>query len=184
MTFSELILKRESCRSYSDKPVEREKLLACIEAARLAPSACNSQPWRFILVDDQDKKAGIAEYVLEKLSGMNKFAAQASAFVVVLEGKVKLSAKLGGAINDQHYANLDVGGAIGYLTLAATEQGLGTCILGWFDEKKIQKLLGIPAATRIRAVVAFGYPQSDTPRNKMRKRTEDILSINTYNNKE
>lgn len=178
MEFSQLIFARESCRAFAEEAVPREDLLACVEAARQAPSACNSQPWRFLLVDDTEKRAEIADAVVERVSGMNRFAAKASAFIVVLEGKANMSASLGGKLKDQHYANLDVGGAMAYLTLAAADRGIGTCILGWFDEKRIAALLGVPASMRIRAVVAAGIPQKKEPRPKKRFDFTDICDVN------
>src|ERR1035437_7012770 len=161
MTFLELINKRESCRAYKDIKVEREKIISCIEAARLAPSACNSQPWHFVVVDDQQKVKEIASSMYDKLVSFNKFAETSPAFIVVIEEKATLSAKLGGKMKDQHYAPIDIGLATENICLMAAEQNLSTCIMGWFNEKSIKKYLEIGTGKRIRLVIAIGYGKND-----------------------
>ncbi len=180
MNFFELITRRESCRSYLDTPVSREKLVACVEAAGLAPSACNSQPWHFIIVDEADAKKKLLEATVDVIPGMNGFAAQAPAAIIVLEGKATLLARMGGSINHQHYAHMDVGNALAYLTLSATELGLDTCILGIFNENKLKASFDIPESFRVRAVVLFGYPKRPGPRKKSRKALNEILSLNGF----
>ena len=171
--FMDLVFRRESCRDYDDsRPVEREKLVRCLEAARMAPSACNSQPWYFTVVLDREVLPRLAECVQE--GGMNRFASRCPALVVVTEEKANLSARLGGAIKDQQYAQTDVGIAAAHFCLEATDQGLSTCILGWFNEKRIKALLGIPAGSRVRLVLCVGYPARDTLREKKRKTLEEI----------
>ena len=157
-----------------------KKIIACIDAARLAPSACNSQPWKFIVVDDKEKHSKMADFVHDKILGMNKFAEKAGAFIVVVEEKAVLSAKIAEKIKSQNYAQMDLGMATQNLCLMAAEQGLGTCILGWFEEKNIKKLLHIPAGRRVRLVISVGYPETDKIRSKIRKNIDDILSFNDY----
>ena len=130
--FFELIAKRESCRNYSEKEVEREKLERCIEAARLAPSACNSQPWSFTVVNSPELAPQVPSCLQEM--GMNKFTDKCPAFIIIAEEKATLSARLGGKVKDQKYAPIDIGLATAQLCLAATQQGLSTCIMGWFNE--------------------------------------------------
>jgi len=180
MNFFELVNKRESCRAYTEQPVEQEKLMSCIEAARLAPSACNSQPWRFVLVNEQEKVTALAHLLQDKITGLNKFAYDAPAFIVVVEGVAKLSASLGGKVKDQHYAAIDLGIATEHICLAATEQGIGTCIMGWFDEKAIKKLFNIPVGRRVRLVIAFGYSKYPEARKKARKEMQEIVSFNKW----
>ncbi len=183
MDFSELVRRRESCRSYTDRPVPREKLVACVEAARMAPSACNSQPWHFVIVDEPEQQKALAEATDNFIPGMNAFAAQAPASIIVLEGKATLMARLGGSINHQYYAHMDVGNALAYLTLAAADQGLATCILGVFNEKQLKAAFAIPESFRIRAVVLCGYTKREEPRAKRRKALDEILSVNSFNRK-
>lgn len=175
MDFFELIAARESCRSYAQRKVEPEKLQACLEAARIAPSACNSQPWGYTLVTKPELLPQVAK-ALQDL-GMNKFTDQVPAFFVVTEEKANLTATVGSRVKSQEFASIDIGLSVSYLTLAATAQGLSTCIIGWFDEKKLKELLDIPAAKRIRLVIAVGYGAVEKPRPKKRKEMQEILRI-------
>ena len=172
--FFELINKRESCRSYSDRRVSKEDLVKCIEAARVAPSACNSQPWSFVVVNSEEKSPLVAKCT--QSMGMNKFTSEAPAFIVVCEEKANLSANLGGIIKSQHYAQGDVGIAVASICYAATELGLSTCILGWFDEKKLVELLSLPKNKRIRLVISVGFAKNDNIRNKKRKSIDEIMT--------
>lgn len=171
MDFFELARRRESCREYAAKPVEREKLERMVAAARLAPSACNSQPWHFTVV------LGERAHKVAKLvqgAGFNRFAEGCPAFIVINEEPATLSARLGGAVKSQEYAPIDIGLATAHLCFAATGQGLSTCIMGWFQEKKLKALLEIPEKKRVRLVVAVGYATQDKPREKARKPLEEI----------
>lgn len=178
MNFLNLLKKRESIRKYLDKKVEREKIEACLEAARLAPSACNSQPWRFIIVDDDDltKKVGKATY--SKFIPFNRFADAVPAFAVIVAQNRNLSSKFGGMVKDIPYHFIDIGIAAEHFCLQAVEEGLGTCMMGWFNEKEIKKLLEIPQKERIALIIAMGYHENQGPREKIRK---DINSIRSYN---
>jgi nitroreductase len=171
--FFELIAKRESCRNYADRPVEKEKLVSCVGAARIAPSACNSQPWSFVVVNGGELPPRVAKCV--QGNGMNRFADKCPAFIVVVEEKAKLSARVGGIIKSQHYAPIDIGLATAHLCLAATELGLSTCIMGWFNEANLKNLLVIPKSKRIRLVIGAGYAAGDKLRSKVRKPIEDIV---------
>lgn len=172
--FFKLIEKRESCRNFDTRPVSREALQSMVEAARLAPSACNSQPWHFTVVMGE-KAHALAKCTQEM--GMNKFTNDAPAFIVVSEEKAKLSASIAGKVKDQQYAPIDIGLSTAHLCLAATSLGLSTCILGWFSEEKIKSLLGKDAGGRIRLVIAVGYAKTDALRPKKRKDIEEILSF-------
>ncbi len=172
MTFHELALKRESCRLYEDKPVEREKLNACLEAAILAPSACNSQPWRFVAVDDRALAGELAGLTQDKVLPINRFTSQCPAFIVVVESRATLMENIGGKAKDLQLTQTDIGLATAQLCLEAADQGLGTCILGWFNEIKIKARLGIPKQHRVRLVVAIGYPQKQQARQKQRRAFE------------
>jgi nitroreductase len=176
--FLELARKRQSDRSYSDQPVEKEQLLRCLQAARLAPSACNSQPWFFVVVDKpelQDEMAGM-------LSGaiMNKFAGQAPVLIAAVSEKPALIPRLAGYIKKKPYYLMDLAMAVEHLCLQAASENLGTCILGWFNEKGVKKLLGIPRSKRVPLVITLGHPQESTPREKNRKNTEATWSFNSY----
>lgn len=144
MTFQELISLRQSVRKYQDKKVEREKIETLIEAVHLAPSACNSQPWKLIIVDEPVLKNEVAKATFSKAITFNKFAIQAPVIAVLVIEKAKLIAQIGGSLKNQEYPKYDIGIAAGHFCLQAADLGLGTCMIGWFDEKKIQELLHIP----------------------------------------
>ncbi len=180
MNFQELAEKRESCRAYKDIPVEREKLTACIKAAQTSPSACNSQPWGFIVVDDPQIAKQISPILQDGVLPINRFTRNCNAYIIIVEENANLSSKLGGRFKDQDFAQIDIGIASQMICLSAAEQGLGTCIMGWFDEKKLKALTEIPKSKRIRLVLAIGYPESDTARPKVRKPIEEILHFNKY----
>jgi nitroreductase len=171
----DLINKRQSCRKYLDKPVEKEKLIKCIEAARLAPSACNSQPWHFIVVNNKELSSKVAMCVQDKV--MNKFTSECQSFIIVVEESGNLTSRAGSLMKQQDYRSVDLGIATEHLCLAATQQDLGTCILGWFNEKELKKLLNINKLKRIRLVVAIGYSESDVVRKKIRKNIDEIVTF-------
>ena len=129
----DLIISRQSDRKYSDRPVEREKLDRILEAGRMAPSACNAQPWKFILVTDQDLIIKIAEAASAKLIGMNSFVARATAIIVIVREKPNLSSKVGATIKNKDYSLIDIGIATENVCLQAKAEGIGSCIIGWFD---------------------------------------------------
>ncbi len=172
MDFDRLIRMRESCRTFSAVPVEREKLENMIEAARLAPSACNGQPWRFYCVTDPEDVSACAECT--QTMGMNRFASGAQAFIVLCEEKQVNTETIGAGLSGRDYVSVDIGIAASYLTLSAAEQGLGTCIIGWFSAKKLSSLLELPAGRKPRLVIAVGYPANPVPREKRRKDVKDL----------
>jgi nitroreductase len=173
--FFELANRRQSCRKYLDKPVEKEKIINCIKAARLAPSACNSQPWHFVVVNNKELSSKVAECLQDKV--MNKFTSECHAFIIVIEENGNLTSRAGALIKQQDYRSVDLGIATEHICLAATEQNLGTCILGWFNEKELKKLLNISKLKRIRLVVAIGYPESNEIRKKIRKNIDEISTF-------
>lgn len=176
MDFSELVNKRQSDRKYQQKPVDRALLLQCLEAARVAPSACNSQPWKFVVVDEPSLVSEMASAAAGM--GMNKFAFQAPVIVAVVLEKMNLTARIGSVIKDKEYSLLDVGIAVEHFCLQASELGLGTCILGWFDEKRVRKLLKI-ARRRVPLLITVGYPDSPV-RKKVRKKLDEMSCWNVY----
>lgn len=177
MDFSELVKVRQSDRRYTSREVEEEKIGQCIEAARLAPSACNSQPWRFVVVDDAALRSEIADAAASM--GMNGFTAQAPVIVAVVLEKMSLTAAIGSVIRDKEFSLLDVGIAVSHFTLQAADLGLGTCIIGWFNERRVRKALGIPRGKRIPLLITLGYPEGPT-RRKSRKTTPEMSSHNRY----
>jgi len=180
MNFLELVKNRQSTRAFdSEKPVEREKVQKILEAARLSPSACNAQPWHFIVVDDPDLKNKVADAASARLLGMNHFTKQAPVHIVVVEEKVNITSGIGGVVKDKHFAFVDIGIAAAHICLAAEAEGLGSCILGWFNESKVKKLLDIPDSRRVILDILIGYSIQPV-RDKKRKKTEEIISYNNY----
>ncbi len=171
--FLDLVNKRESCRSFKEgETIEREKLINCIEAARLAPSACNSQPWSFVVVDKKELLPQVAN-ATQKI-GMNKFTDKASAFIIVCREKANFTAKVGSVLQETDFQDIDLGIAVTHICYEATAQGLSTCILGMFDDKKLISALELPKNKKIKLVIAVGYSDKDTLRNKVRKTFDEI----------
>jgi len=173
--FMGLCRRRQSCRKYADRPVEPEKLMACVEAARLAPSACNSQPWHFHVVSRPDlvEKIGAATQEF----GANPTMDTAKAFVVITEEHAKLSPTIRGLIDSQYYAHGDVGAAAAIICFEAEEQGLGSCILGSYNRETICRALGVPVEKRVRLVVALGYAENAAVREKARKALDEVVTL-------
>ena len=180
MTFLELARQRQSTREFLDRGIERETIQRCIEAARLAPSACNSQPWKFIVIDEPELRAAVARKLNSRVLGINAFATQAPMLVAIVTEPSKLTARLGAVLKDKAYHLIDLGIATEHFCLQAVEEGLGTCILGWFDEAGVKRLLRVPRWKRLHLMVAVGYAASDAVRQKMRKDVKDILSFDAY----
>jgi nitroreductase len=175
----ELITSRQSDRKYSDKPVEKEKLDRIVEAGRLAPSACNAQPWKFIIATDPELVLKIAEAASAKLIGMNSFVAQAPVIIVIVREKPNMSSKVGATIKNKDYSLIDIGIATENICLQARAEGIGSCIIGWFDERQLRKLLDIPKSKRVELIITLGYSLSDQ-REKRRKPAGDTVSYNKY----
>jgi nitroreductase len=179
MDFLSLTRFRQSDRSYLDKPVEKEKLDRILESARLAPSACNAQPWKIIVVDDPELKDKIADATSEKVIGMNHFTKQAPLHLVIVEESANFTSAFGGFVKKKHFPLIDIGIVAEHICLAAADEGLGSCMIGWFSESKIRKYLTVPSSKRILLVITLGYPAKNT-RTKIRKPTGEIISFNKY----
>lgn len=180
MDFKELIYKRQSVRSYLDRKVEPEKIDLCIEASRMAPSACNSQPWTFIIIDDEPLKEEIAKATYSEVISFNKFTHQAPVIVAVIMEPVNLSARLGTIAKKIDYSYIDLGIAVEHFCLQAADIGLGTCILGWFQAEKVKKLTGIPKNRKVGLLITLGYPKEDNVRTKIRKEKASMSKYNKY----
>lgn len=178
--FLHLISERQSDRAYhADKPIEAEKLDRILEAARLSPSACNAQPWRFIVVNEIDLKNKIADCTSSKVLGMNHFTKQAPVHIIIVEENANFTSNAGSMIKQKHFPLIDIGIAAEHICLQAAAEGLGTCMIGWFNEPKVKKLLNIPKTKRVPLIITLGYPSKET-REKRRKPTDQIVSYNTY----
>jgi nitroreductase len=181
MTFKKLMLSRQSVRRYSDTPVESEKINECLEAARLAPSASNSQPWKFIIVDQEPLRSEVAKATFSDIKLINKFTMQAPVLVVIVQEKAKLITRLAMQVKKKEWPLIDIGITAGHFCLQATELGLGTCMIGWFDEDKIKGLLQIPSDKSIGLLISVGYAVENYPlRIKIRKTVDEIVRYNKY----
>ena len=172
-TFMDLALRRQSCRSFTGEPVSHALLEKIIEAARQTPSACNSQPWRFAVAESPEAVAQVAQ--AGQQLGINGFLAKASAFIVILEAHAVLMQRLRVCIDSQYFARADIGAAMVSVCYAATDLGLGSCIIGLYDREKIANALDIPIEQPISALIAIGVPETDTVRAKSRKPLEEIV---------
>ncbi|MGM9549469.1 MAG: nitroreductase family protein [Faecousia sp.] len=172
MNFLEIANNRQSCRSYDEaRPVEQEKLDAVLEAARLAPSACNGQPYHFTVCRGEKAKA-VAAAVTGM--GMNKFAAQAPVLIVVSEKPYVKSAAVGARVKKNDYRSIDIGIAAAYLTAEAAAQGLASCILGWLDDAKIRQICGLEQPVRL--VITLGYAkEGELLREKKRRDIQELV---------
>ncbi len=180
MNILELLKKRQSVRAYSDKNIEHEKLLQCIEAARLAPRHVILSPGTLLLSMILKLKKKLPKLHLVKMVSFNKFALNAPAIIVVTASRGNLRTKVGQMVSGLPYFLIDVGIATQHFCLQATELGLGTCMIGWFNEKKLKSILNIPKSERVSLVITVGYPQSDQTRHKSRKELSQIWSSNTF----
>lgn len=173
MSIMEIAQQRQSCRSYDEaQAVEPEKLQAVLEAARLAPSACNGQPYQLTVCTGE--KAKEVALLTRGMGGMNKFAVQAPVCIVVSEGAYVRSAALGAKAKGNDYRSMDIGIMVAYLTAEATAQGLSSCILGWFDDDKVRSVCGTNSATRL--VITLGYAgEGDKLRPKKRRDMGELV---------
>jgi len=176
--FLELAAARRSIRKYKNLPVERVKLELCLEAARLAPSACNAQPYRFVVIDEPALKEKFCAAAFSGVYSACKFAAAAPVLVAVVSDTGKLSAWLGNQVQDTDFRLMDIGIAAEHFVLAAAEQGLGTCWLGWFGAKAAARALGLGRGKKIEILLSAGYPD-ETPAPRKRKTTEEFRSFNS-----
>ena len=171
----ELYLKRQSCREFTDKPLDGELVKEICRAALLAPSAMNAQPWKLIAVTGEKCKE-VAK-CMQRL-GMNKFLSKAAAFIIVAEGSGNMLTKLGSAFKENEFLRNDLGILTAHIVLAAEAAGVGSCIIGWRDEKKLGELVGLKKKARIPEVIALGYPPEDyAVREKKRKPLDEVFTL-------
>jgi len=174
MNFLEIAQTRQSCRAYDEaKTVEQEKLDAILASARLAPSACNGQPYKITVCRGEVAKE--VALATRGMGGMNKFAVQAPVMLVISEMPYVKTAALGAKVKNNDYRSIDIGIVAAYITAEAAAQGLSTCILGWLDDGKIRKLCGLESPARL--VITLGYAKEGDPlRKKVRKDLNVLVS--------
>ncbi len=181
MALLELLKHRKSVRDFLDKPVEREKIMMCLEAARVAPSTCNSQPWKFVVVDDRELKNKLCDAALGGIYSINSFCKMAPVIVAVISEKAKFLARIAGMFRDTKYYLIDIGITCEHFVLQAEDLGLGTCWIGWFNEGAVKSILNIPEHKKVDILIALGYydreklgPEHD------REPMDKIASFNSY----
>ncbi|MFC1993304.1 nitroreductase family protein [Chloroflexota bacterium] len=181
MSLLELLKQRRSVRDFLDKPVEREKILTCLEAARVAPSACNSQPWKFIFVDDRELKARLCKAAFRGIYMLNSFCKEAPVIIAVVSERSQFLARIGGKFRGTKYYLIDIGIACEHFVLQAEELGLGTCWIGWFNERAVKSTLNIPKEKKIDILIALGYyDRRELGQGHDRKPMDKIASFNSY----
>lgn len=181
MELIDALRNRRSVRSYQARQVEREKLEELAEALRISPSASNQQPWRLVLVDEPGLKDEVAGATFNKAIGFNRFAMGAPVIAAIVIEPPRALNRVGAALQGREYPLIDVGIAAAQLALRAADLGLGTCLMGWFDERKVKKLLGIPRSRRIGLLAAIGYPVEGVAQgNPKRKALDEVRAYNRY----
>ncbi len=170
--FKKLVNTRQACRDFNDKSVDKKDIVELAELAALAPSACNSQPWKMYVVTDEEKVKAVAESTQDR--GINAFVSGAKAFIAISEKTPRLRPDAEKRFNRDFFVKYDLGEVIAYITLGAKAKGLDTCILGWVNHEKINKAINLPQDELCNIVIALGY--SDTPlREKVRKPLADTV---------
>ena len=174
MNFTEIAEKRQSCRSYNpQRMVEDEKLMRILESARLAPSACNGQPYE-ITVCRGEAASAVAKAT--QGMGMNKFASDAPVMIVISEMPYVATAAFGARVKKNDYRSIDIGIVAAYITAEATALGLDTCILGWLDDDKIREICALSG--QVRLVITLGYANDgDKQRTKKRKSIDELVKF-------
>ena len=181
MVLLELLKQRKSVREFLDTAVESEKIMTCLEAARVAPSACNSQPWKFIIVNDRELKNRLCKVAFSGIYSINSFCKMAPVIVAVVSEKSKFLATIGGMFRGTKYYLIDIGIACEHFVLQAEELGLGTCWIGWFNERAVKTLLNVPHSKKIDILIALGYYDKEKIRPEHgREPLDKISSFNSY----
>lgn len=171
MDFYNLAESRQSCRKYnSERLVEQEKIDYILDCALLSPSACNSQPYKITVCQNETAKKVAAEV---QGMGMNKFAFDAPVLLVISEGSYNSTAAMGSKIKGNDYRSIDIGILTAHITLAATSIGLDTCILGWFDDNKIRKICNIDSPVRL--VITLGFSEENYPHRQKKRKDKDSM---------
>ena len=189
MDFADLVRMRRSVRAYAERPVSEQEVETCLEAARRAPSACNAQPWHFVVIREGQTRKRLGE--LSRLAGtrMNRFVGEAPVIVAITAERPNITSRIGAVLKKKPYYLMDIGMAAEHLCLQAAELGLGTCMIGWFDEPEVRSLLGVSRGLRVALLVTLGRPADEgaggetageEPRPRRRKDLSRIASRERY----
>jgi len=174
MNFDQILENRKSTRSFDSKPVKEKDLISIVEAARLAPSACNSQTWRFVAVTDREVIKRICSEAMRPIIP-NRWLEQAPLVIVGCSQIDIVANRIGTRVTGIEYYQIDLGIAMEHMVLKATDLGLGSCWIGWFKEEKVKEILEIPKRIKVSAMLAIGFPKDNNPRKRARKPIDKIL---------
>ena len=178
--FLKLVRQRHSIRKFTEKKVEKEKIITCIEAARLAPSAENIQPWRFIVMDKPELIKEFGENAFTGIYKYTRWAGKAPVLIAICVDTNFIVHKVGRQIQGLQYSLIDIGITGEHIILQAQELGLGTCWIGWFNPRKAKKVLNVPRSWKLVELIAMGYPQDYNRRERKKKSLNEILYFNQY----
>ena len=180
MSLIDLIRSRRSIRNFADQSVSREEITRCLEAARLAPSACNAQPWTFVVADTPEVKDRLADAAFGGIYANNRFCKEAAVLVAVVSEKANFMSRIGGQFRGTHYYLIDVGIAIEHFVLQAEELGLATCWVGWFNETGVKRVLGIPRERKVDILLALGHAAKAAAGSHDRVPLAQMSAFNRY----
>ncbi len=176
--FMRIVAQRKSIRRFNKKDVGREDVLKCLEAARLAPSAQNAQPWRYLVIDDPEVKKKYEKEAFSGIYSVSKFAREAPVFILVMARLNVITHRIGKQIQSIQFHLIDIGISGEHLVLQAEELGIGTCWMGWFNVRKTRRFFNIPKKYKIAALIAMGRYDNRHSREKKRKKMEEIVWFN------
>lgn len=179
MELEQVILNRRSVRKYEEKPVEKEKIEACLQAALLAPSACNSQPWHYIVIDDPKVKEAFCKEVFTGVYAMSKWAEKAPVLVAVVSDRGNFTSRIGNFFRRTEFYLVDQGISGEHFVLRAHDLGLGTCWIGWLNSDKAENFFKLPKGKKIEHLISVGYP-AEAPAPRPRKDFKESVSYNGY----
>ena len=178
------ITNRRSVRRFDPRPVEREKLISCLEAARIAPSAEHAQPWRFIILDESAVISRFGEAVFSGIYRNTRWAMKAPVLVILLADLNFIVHRVSPIVQPVHYYLLDLGIAGEHIVMQAQRMGLGSCWIGWFDFRRAKRFLGLDKRYRICDLLAIGYPDAEwKPSKTKRKSLDEIAFFNVWKGK-
>lgn len=178
--FLELAYARKSLRSFLDKKVEWEKIITCLEAARVAPSAENVQPWRYLILDQKERIETFGKAAFSGIYRYSRWAMKAPVLVCIFAKLDILANRIGKEIQGTSFYLIDIGISGEHFVLQAKELGLGTCWIGWFNAKRGAGALEVPDSWRLVALLAMGYPKEKSLKIKPRKKLEEIAFFNRF----
>jgi len=176
-----LLDSRKSIRKYENRSISRSKIISCIEAARLSPSACNIQPWQFVVIDSAKVLRKITNTAFAGIYYPNKFACSAPVLIAVIARPDKTVGRMANYIHGDRYYLFDVGFACSNLILRAKELKLGSCVIAWFDHERVKKVLKISPSLHVIALIAIGYASSDGKKTRASKNRKKIANIMKFN---